>query len=58
VASGASLWLLDEPLNGLDAEGSERLALVIDSMRRSGCTVVVASHSPPPGEWRLLEIGG
>jgi heme exporter protein A len=57
IASGASLWLLDEPLNGLDAEGSERLALVVDTMRRSGCTVVAASHSPLPGEWRTLELG-
>lgn len=56
VASDARIWLLDEPLNGLDAEGSERLMLVIDSHRRNGGGVVAASHSALDGEWRELPL--
>ena len=57
VASGASLWLLDEPLNALDAEGAARLAEVIDRHRTGGGAVLVASHQPMPGDWRQLELG-
>lgn len=56
VASGAPLWLLDEPLNGLDAEGAERLARIIEQHRAKGGAVVAASHQPLPGEWRMLEL--
>ncbi|HEX5257798.1 MAG TPA: heme ABC exporter ATP-binding protein CcmA [Sphingomicrobium sp.] len=56
VASGAPLWLLDEPLNALDAEGAERLARIIEQHRASGGAVVAASHQPLPGEWRMLEL--
>jgi heme exporter protein A len=56
VASDAQIWLLDEPLNGLDADGAERLRLVINSRRRSGRAVLAASHQPLPGEWRKLEL--
>ena len=57
MASGAPLWLLDEPLNGLDTRGSERLATAIAAHRASGGAVLAASHSPLPGEWRQLEPG-
>ena len=33
MASGAPLWLLDEPLNGLDRDGAERLDAAIASQR-------------------------
>jgi heme exporter protein A len=46
VASGAPLWLLDEPANGLDAEGLERLATVMAEHRRQGGAVLAASHQP------------
>jgi heme exporter protein A len=46
VASGAPLWLLDEPANGLDAEGLERLAQLIGSHRGRGGAVLAASHQP------------
>jgi heme exporter protein A len=46
VASGAPLWLLDEPANGLDADGIERLAGVIDDHRLRGGAVLAASHLP------------
>lgn len=46
VASGAALWLLDEPANGLDAEAVARLEAVIAAHRDSGGGVLVASHTP------------
>ena len=57
AASGAPLWLLDEPLNGLDADGVERLDALIERHRSSGGAVVAASHVPLAGEWRRLELG-
>jgi heme exporter protein A len=56
AASGAPLWLLDEPLNALDAEGSERLAQIIDRHLASGGAVLAASHQPLPGTWQRLEL--
>jgi heme exporter protein A len=49
LASGAQLWLLDEPTTALDAGSS---ALVYDALRRhleSGGMFVVATHDDPPG---------
>ena len=57
AASGAPLWLLDEPLNGLDAEGADRLEGVLDKHRAAGGAVLAASHQRLPGEWRRLELG-
>lgn len=57
LASGAPLWLLDEPLNGLDAEGIARLGRMLARHLASGGGVLAASHQPLPGEWRLLELG-
>ena len=57
AASGAPLWLLDEPLNGLDADGVERLNALVASHRASGGAVLAASHSPIGGEWAKLELG-
>ncbi len=57
MASGAPLWLLDEPLNGLDREGSRELDAAIAAHRSSGGAVLAASHLPLAGEWRPLELG-
>jgi len=57
AASGAPLWLLDEPLNALDGDGAERLANLIGGHRASGGAVLAASHQPLPGEWARLELG-
>ena len=57
LASSAPIWLLDEPLNGLDADGAERLAAAIDGHRRSGGAVIAASHQPLGQDWRMLELG-
>lgn len=46
VASGASLWLLDEPANGLDADGLDRLDAAIAAHCASGGAILVASHQP------------
>jgi len=58
VASGAPLWLLDEPANGLDAEGLERLARAMAEHRAGGGAILAASHQPLalPGA-ASLELG-
>jgi heme exporter protein A len=57
MASGSPLWLLDEPLNGLDRKGMEELDAAIAAHRQSGGAVLAASHLPLGGEWRGLELG-
>lgn len=56
-ASGAPLWLLDEPMNALDADGVRRLSSMIEQHRARGGAIVAASHQPLPGDWRILELG-
>jgi heme exporter protein A len=46
AASGARLWLLDEPANGLDGEGQDRLGAAIAAHRAGGGAVLAASHQP------------
>lgn len=46
IASRAPLWLLDEPANGLDSDGREKLAAAIDGHRAAGGAVLAASHVP------------
>ena len=46
VASSAPLWLLDEPANGLDADGLARLDAAIAAHRASGGAILAASHQP------------
>ena len=57
AASGAPLWLLDEPANALDSTGRERLAALLERHRQLGGAVLAASHLPLAGEWRTLELG-
>jgi heme exporter protein A len=57
VASAAQLWLLDEPTNGLDGDGVERLDAMIARHRASGGAVLAASHAPIGGDWARLELG-
>ena len=56
VASGARLWLLDEPLNALDGDGAERLSRAIEHHRHAGGAVIAASHQALAGNWRRLEL--
>ena len=46
IASAAPLWLLDEPLNGLDADGRDRLEAAIAGHRAGGGAILAASHQP------------
>jgi heme exporter protein A len=48
AASGARLWLLDEPANGLDSQGADCLAAAIAAHRAGGGAVLAASHQPLP----------
>ena len=57
AASGAPLWLLDEPLNTLDADGAKRLGALVEDHLESGGAVLAASHQRLGGEWRKLELG-
>ena len=45
AASGAELWLLDEPDAGLDAASREHLAAAIADHRANGGLVVAVTHS-------------
>ena len=56
MASAAPLWLLDEPLNGLDDDGTARLTHAITAHRASGGAVLAASHIALGGEWRTLDM--
>jgi heme exporter protein A len=57
AASGAPLWLLDEPLNGLDRDGVNRLDSLISAHVTAGGAVLAASHGPLGGSWAHREIG-
>ena len=46
MASGAPVWLLDEPANGLDAAALALLEAAIARHREGGGAVLVASHTP------------
>jgi heme exporter protein A len=46
VASTAPLWLLDEPANGLDADGLNRLEAAMAAHRAAGGAILAASHQP------------
>ncbi len=46
VASGAEIWLLDEPANGLDTAAVAMLEGLIAAHRAQGGIAIVASHQP------------
>lgn len=46
IASGAPLWLLDEPANGLDTDGQARLAAAMAAHRDAGGAILAATHQP------------
>jgi heme exporter protein A len=57
AASAARLWLLDEPLNGLDSDGERRLGPVMSAHLDRGGAILAASHQPLPGQWQTLDLG-
>jgi heme exporter protein A len=46
IAADVPLWLLDEPANGLDAEGQDRLAAAMAAHRSGGGAILAATHQP------------
>ncbi|WP_255246984.1 heme ABC exporter ATP-binding protein CcmA [Sphingopyxis sp. GW247-27LB] len=44
IASGAPIWLLDEPANGMDEAAQARLITAIATHRANGGAVLLASH--------------
>ena len=56
AASGATLWLLDEPLTGLDPGGMALLETAIAAHRSAGGAVLAASHVAFGGPWRELAL--
>lgn len=46
IASGAPLWLLDEPANGLDADAQQRLTHAMAAHRAGGGAILAATHQP------------
>ncbi|HWJ68591.1 MAG TPA: heme ABC exporter ATP-binding protein CcmA [Sphingobium sp.] len=46
LASGAPIWLLDEPANGLDVQAAATLGDVVTRHRAQGGIVLAASHLP------------
>jgi len=46
IAGRARLWLLDEPANGLDPDGMERLSAAMAAHRAGGGAILAASHGP------------
>jgi heme exporter protein A len=58
VASAAPLWLLDEPLNALDAAAQAALRLALKSHLASGGLAIAATHAALDiGDVRTLELG-
>lgn len=47
IASGAQIWLLDEPYNGLDQANVVRLDDALQRHATTGGIALVASHIPP-----------
>ncbi|HTH28923.1 MAG TPA: heme ABC exporter ATP-binding protein CcmA [Sphingobium sp.] len=48
MASGAPVWLLDEPANGLDTASLALLGDAVEGHLRTGGIVIAASHQPLP----------
>jgi heme exporter protein A len=57
AASSAPLWLLDEPLNALDADGAKKLGALVERHLETGGAVLAASHQKLGGDWRRIELG-
>jgi len=46
MLAGAPIWLLDEPLNGLDAASAEAVQALVAGHCRGGGIALIASHQP------------
>ncbi len=57
LLSQRSLWLLDEPLDGLDTQGLTLFAELLREQQQRGGAAVVTSHQPlPPGLPNVREL--
>jgi heme exporter protein A len=57
IGAPRSLWLLDEPLAPLDAEGRVLMGAVMAEHLADGGIILAAVHDPLPIAARVLEIG-
>lgn len=46
LSSEGRLVILDEPTEGLDGEGVQQVARVINALNKKGCTIIALSHDP------------
>ena len=46
LAQEASLWFLDEPMNGLDQTAQQQILQLILQLKAEGCTLVMVHHDP------------
>jgi len=44
LASEGQLVILDEPTEGLDAEGTQQISKVMNALNKRGCTIIALSH--------------
>jgi ATP-binding cassette subfamily C protein LapB len=53
------LAIFDEPFEGLDADGRQSIATVIEGMKDSGTTVIIFTHHPKQihGKLTILDLG-
>ena len=59
VASGASVWLLDEPLNALDTASQDSLRTALARHLENGGLAIAATHAPiAVAGARSLELTG
>lgn len=56
IASPAKLWLLDEPLNGLDGDGRQRLGEAVAAHLSADGGVLAASHMSLGADWREVAL--
>lgn len=56
IASGAGIWLLDEPASGLDVASIDELAAAMAGHLAAGGVVLAASHQPLGLEMRELAL--
>jgi heme exporter protein A len=50
------LWLLDEPLSGLDGAGLQLFGALLNEHLEQGGAAVVTSHQPLPGRYARLTV--
>jgi heme exporter protein A len=57
LVTNRPIWLLDEPLSALDAEGDALVAGLIAEHRADGGAVIAATHDDLPGATQTVVLG-